>query len=33
MKTSLGKDKTLEEALVDLYMNLKSQENVSIYLN
>lgn len=29
MKTNSAKEKTLEEALVDLYLSLKAQENVS----
>jgi len=28
MKTNTIKDRTLEEALIDLYLNLKAQENV-----
>ena len=28
MKTKNNKDKTLDEALVDLYLNIKLQENV-----
>jgi len=28
MKTNSNKEKTLEDALIDLYMNLKAQENV-----
>jgi len=31
MKTNSTKEKTLEEALIDLYLNLKAQENVSLY--
>lgn len=29
MKSSTGRDKSLEEALVDLYLSLKIQENVT----
>ncbi len=30
MKSKGNKDKTLEEAIVDLYVNLKIQENVKL---
>jgi len=30
MKTPIGLDKKLDDALIDLYLNLKSQESVNL---
>ena len=32
MKTNTKSEKTLEEALIDIYINLKIQENVFLFL-